>query len=115
MTPETDNTREHDVVVYGATGFVGKLTALYLAGAAPEGTRIALAGRSQAKLERVRSELPANAAEWPLIVADSADAEAVAAMAASAHARSRPPSAPTTATACRWSRPAPTPAPTTPT
>ena len=86
MTPETDNTRDHDVVVYGATGFVGKLTALYLAGAAPEGTRIALAGRSQAKLERVRSELPANAAEWPLIVADSADAEAVAAMAASSRA-----------------------------
>jgi len=86
MTPETENSREHDVVVYGATGFVGKLTALYLAGAAPEGTRIALAGRSQAKLEQVRSELGGAAAEWPLIVADSSDAEAVAAMAASATA-----------------------------
>jgi len=83
MTPETENSREHDVVVYGATGFVGKLTALYLAGAAPEGTRIALAGRSQAKLEQVRAEMPGAAAEWPLIVADSSDAEAVAAMAAS--------------------------------
>jgi short subunit dehydrogenase-like uncharacterized protein len=86
MTPEAENAREHDVVVYGATGFVGKLTALYLAGAAPEGTRIALAGRSQVKLEQVRSELPGAASEWPLIVADSSDAEALAAMAASATA-----------------------------
>ena len=29
-------TRELDVVLYGATGFVGKLTAEYLAGAAPD-------------------------------------------------------------------------------
>ena len=39
MTPATD--REHDLVIYGATGFVGKLTAIYLADAAPEGTKIA--------------------------------------------------------------------------
>ncbi len=49
--------RELDVVVYGATGFVGKLTAEYLARAAPEGVRIALGGRSKEKLERVRGEL----------------------------------------------------------
>ena len=28
--PESDNTRDHDIVIYGATGFVGKLTAQYL-------------------------------------------------------------------------------------
>lgn len=78
--------RAYDVVVYGATGFVGKLTALYLAGAAPAGTRIALGGRSQAKLEATRAELGAAAADWPLVVADSADRDAVAAMAASARA-----------------------------
>lgn len=38
---------EHDIVVFGATGFVGKLTAAYLAGAAPAGTKIALGGRSR--------------------------------------------------------------------
>ena len=54
MTPETDTTREHDIIVFGATGFVGKLTARYLKGAAPAGTRIALGGRSKDKLERVR-------------------------------------------------------------
>ena len=51
--------RPHDLVVFGATGFVGKLTAAYLAEAAPAGTKIALAGRSQEKLERTRAELPA--------------------------------------------------------
>ena len=80
------SSREHDIVIYGATGFVGKLTALYLAESAPAGTKIALAGRSQEKLERTRSELPASAADWPLIVADSSDPEAMASMAASARA-----------------------------
>lgn len=78
--------RDHDVVVFGATGFVGKLTAAYLAEAAPADTRIALAGRSQDKLERVRAELPAAAAEWPLVVADSSNPGSIAAMAASAKA-----------------------------
>lgn len=84
MASSTD--REHDLVIYGATGFVGKLTAVYLAEAAPEGTKIALGGRSQQKLERVRGELPASAREWPLVVADSSDREALDKMAASAKA-----------------------------
>ena len=74
------NEREHDVVVFGATGFVGKLTAAYLAGAAPDGTRIALGGRSKDKLERTRDEL---GVDWPLITADSSDASALEAMARS--------------------------------
>ena len=41
--------REFDIVLYGATGFVGKLTAQYLAKAGGP-ARIALAGRSPAKL-----------------------------------------------------------------
>src|SRR3954447_7508084 len=75
-------TRELDVVLYGATGFVGKLTAEYLARAAPDDVRIGLAGRSQKKLERVLEELGARAAEWPLIVADSEDGLALAELAA---------------------------------
>jgi short subunit dehydrogenase-like uncharacterized protein len=69
--------RDLDVVVYGATGFVGKLTAQYLASAAPEGTRIGLGGRSEDKLRQVRSELGPRAADWPLLVADSADRAAL--------------------------------------
>ena len=46
--------RDLDVVLYGATGFVGRLTARYLAEHAPEGARIGLGGRSEAKLARLR-------------------------------------------------------------
>ncbi len=75
--------REHDVVLYGASGFVGALTAAHLAVHAPEGVRIALGGRSREKLEAARAALPRTAHDWPLVVADSRDAGAVAAMAAS--------------------------------
>ncbi len=80
--PDPDQ-REHDVVVYGASGFVGVLTAKYLLEQAPSGTRIALGGRSKAKLERTRESLGGGAADWPLVVADSQDQAAVEALAAS--------------------------------
>jgi short subunit dehydrogenase-like uncharacterized protein len=75
--------RPYDVVLYGASGFVGRLTAAYLAAAAPEGTRIALAGRSAGRLSRVRDEL---GVAWPVIVADCADRAALAELARSATA-----------------------------
>lgn len=78
-------TRDLDVVVYGATGFVGKLTAEYLARSAPEATRIGLAGRSKGKLEKVRAELGPAAAQWPIIVADADDPAALTTLAESAH------------------------------
>ncbi|SHN77206.1 Uncharacterized conserved protein [Geodermatophilus obscurus] len=78
-----DAARTYDLVVYGATGFVGRLLAAYLAGAAPAGLRIALAGRSRSRLEQVRAELPAAARDWPLVEADSTDAASLAALAAS--------------------------------
>ena len=67
--------REHDVVVFGATGFTGALTAEYLARAGGE-TRWALAGRSAGKLEAARERLAAEspaAADRPLLVADIGD------------------------------------------
>ncbi|TSD99518.1 enoyl-ACP reductase [Skermania sp. ID1734] len=72
--------REFDLVLYGATGFVGKLTAQYLAKNAPT-ARIALAGRSLDKLKAVREDLPGPAANWDVIVADSNDQAALDAMA----------------------------------
>ncbi|HLM10525.1 MAG TPA: saccharopine dehydrogenase NADP-binding domain-containing protein [Thermoleophilaceae bacterium] len=78
--------RELDVVVYGATGFVGKLTAAYLARSAPAEARIGLGGRNRSKLEGVRAQLGERAADWPLVIADSADAAALAELAASATA-----------------------------
>ena len=76
--------RELDVVVFGATGFAGRLVAEYLAGHAPGGVRIGLAGRSAQRLAEVRERLGAAALAWPLLVADSADPVSVAAMARSA-------------------------------
>ncbi|NBE54875.1 saccharopine dehydrogenase family protein [Streptomyces boluensis] len=49
--------RTYDIVLVGATGFVGTLIAEYLAEHAPDGLRWALAGRSAAKLERLRERL----------------------------------------------------------
>ncbi|WP_406864037.1 saccharopine dehydrogenase NADP-binding domain-containing protein [Streptomyces sp. HUAS MG47] len=69
--------RAHDVVLFGATGFVGELTARYLAEHAPEGLRWALAGRSRVRLEAVRERLAAlwpHCAELPLLTADAEDA-----------------------------------------
>ncbi len=69
--------RHYDIVLYGASGFVGRLTARYLAAAAPPNTRIALGGRSRAKLEDLRSQIGAPASEWGVVEADSADRRAL--------------------------------------
>ena len=68
--------RRFDIVVFGATGFTGALTAEYLARNAPAGTRWALAGRNAGKLEQVRGRLvaiDAACAEVPLLHADVED------------------------------------------
>ncbi|MCX3059898.1 saccharopine dehydrogenase family protein [Streptomyces beihaiensis] len=68
--------RAYDVVLFGATGFVGALTAEYLARHAPEGLRWAVAGRDTAKLERLRERLTGldpRCATLPLLRADVAD------------------------------------------
>ncbi|MGY3128854.1 short subunit dehydrogenase-like uncharacterized protein [Agrococcus sp. UYP33] len=73
--------RELDLTLFGATGFVGRLVAERLAGAAPEGTRIALAGRSRARLAAVRDGLGPAAADWPLLEADSTDSSSLRGLA----------------------------------
>lgn len=78
--------REHDLVLFGASGFVGRLVAEHLARHAPDGTRVALAGRSRERLEAVRDALPGAARGWPVVVADSADASALADLARSTRA-----------------------------
>ncbi|WP_296212858.1 trans-acting enoyl reductase family protein [uncultured Corynebacterium sp.] len=75
-SPSRSFDRSYDITLLGATGFVGALTAGYLAANAPEGVRIALAGRNQSKLETLRDQLAAThprAAEFPLVIADSSD------------------------------------------
>ncbi|WP_028643240.1 saccharopine dehydrogenase family protein [Nocardioides sp. URHA0020] len=79
--------RELDLVIFGATGFTGALTADYLARHAPDGLRWGLAGRNRAKLEDVRRSLadvdPA-LAELPLLHADVDDPDSLADVAARA-------------------------------
>ena len=77
-----------DIVLCGATGFTGGLTAEYLARHAPEGTRWALAGRSPDRLARVRERLAAidpACAELELLEADAADADALRVVAERTH------------------------------
>jgi len=72
---------EFDIIVYGASGFTGRLVAEYLAARYGVGGEIkwAMAGRSAAKLAEVRDEIGAPK-DTPLVVADAADAASVAAM-----------------------------------
>jgi len=73
--------REFDLVLYGATGFVGRLTAEYLAKAGGS-ARIALAGRSADKVRAVRESLGEAAQNWPIIEADAGSPASLLAMAA---------------------------------
>ncbi|OSC40425.1 saccharopine dehydrogenase family protein [Mycobacterium decipiens] len=75
--------REFDIVLYGATGFSGKLTAEHLAHSGST-ARIALAGRSSERLRAVRVMLGPTAQDWPLIVADASQPSTLEAMAARA-------------------------------
>jgi short subunit dehydrogenase-like uncharacterized protein len=58
-------TRPYDLVIYGATGFTGRLVSLYLARAAPANLRWAVAGRDEAKLRAIRDEVEGVRASAP--------------------------------------------------
>lgn len=75
--------REYDVIVYGATGYTGRLVAEYLAQAYPQGVRWAMAGRSLTKLQEVRDLIGAPAAT-PLVTANADDPASLRAMCARA-------------------------------
>lgn len=70
-----DPQRDLDLVLFGATGFTGGLTADYLAEHGPSGLRWALAGRNEAKLEAVRDRL--DLPDLELVVVDAGDQAAL--------------------------------------
>lgn len=78
---------EFDIIVYGASGFTGRLVAEYLAKAYGVGGEVkwAMAGRSEGKLAAVRDEIGAPK-ETPLVVADADDPASLKAMAERAKA-----------------------------
>lgn len=74
---------EFDVVVFGATSFVGQILSAYLLqrhGSDGASLRWALAGRSAAKLEALKADLGPAAAALPVIVADAAEVPALEAL-----------------------------------
>jgi short subunit dehydrogenase-like uncharacterized protein len=73
--------RSYDVVLFGATGFTGRLTAEYLATRMPAEGRWALAGRDLSRLAAVRDEL---GVDVPLLRADVTDPDSVRDLAESA-------------------------------
>jgi short subunit dehydrogenase-like uncharacterized protein len=77
--------RPYEVVIYGATGFTGRLVAEYLAHHYGSDVRWAMAGRSEDKLKAVRDEIGAPA-DTPLIVADASDPASLTALAESTRA-----------------------------
>ena len=75
--------RSFDIVIYGATGYTGRLVAEYLAhhyAGRADAPIWAMAGRSAAKLAEVRDLIGAPG-DTPLIVADSDDPVSMAALA----------------------------------
>ncbi|WP_433722412.1 saccharopine dehydrogenase family protein [Nocardia sp. CA-129566] len=82
MTGRSGN-RALDLVLYGATGLVGTLTARYLASTG-SAMSIGLAGRSEPALTRLRDGLGSPARNWTILRAHSGDPQSLREMAASA-------------------------------
>ena len=76
--------KPYDLVVFGASSFVGKIICRYLlARCAEENIRWAMAGRSMAKMQQLQAELGNGAKKIPLIAADADDAASLGALCAS--------------------------------
>ncbi|MFT4651495.1 MAG: short subunit dehydrogenase-like uncharacterized protein [Porticoccaceae bacterium] len=75
-------TKSFDLIIYGASSFVGQILTHYLVEhvGVNKQVRWAIAGRSESKLEQFKESLGAVAAELPVIIADAADAQALDAM-----------------------------------
>lgn len=85
----TDSDRPYDIVVWGATGFVGRLVSEYLTQQyRPDTLSLALGGRSEARLDALRSELAAQSEEWaaiPTVLGDATEPESLREMARRTH------------------------------
>jgi short subunit dehydrogenase-like uncharacterized protein len=80
-----DRSREFDIVLWGATGFTGRLVADYLVRnyvGGESGLRLALAGRNKEKLEGIANEV--GAPQLPILIGDSFDADSLNAIATTA-------------------------------
>lgn len=77
---------QYDIVLFGATSFVGQILTRRMAEqhgfgkTGSENVRWAIAGRSKAKLDRLRDDLGPAAVDLPMVIADAADEDSLAAM-----------------------------------
>ena len=79
MNNDTDTVdRQYDVVVWGASGFTGKLVVEYFLQQYGKDVAWAVAGRNRQKLEQVLEELSAGDKAPDILIADSHDAESMA-------------------------------------
>ena len=75
------NNKEFDIVVFGATSFVGKILCNYLANEYTEPNLTwAMAARSKEKLNELKASLGGKAAGIPVIIADSSDEQTLQSM-----------------------------------
>lgn len=85
--PETD--RQYDLVVWGATGVAGRLTAEYLTEQyAPDTLSLALGGRNEDRLRAVESDLANQRDDWteiPIVLGDATEPESLRDLAESTH------------------------------
>lgn len=73
--------KKFDIVIFGATSFVGKILCNYLVNEYTEPNLTwAMAARSETKLKELKTSLGENAAAIPLVIADSADEQALQSM-----------------------------------
>lgn len=84
---KSDHSRSFDVVVFGATGYVGRLLSQHLARRARRDLRWALAGRDLVRLEHARRELARSHPDLrslPMVIADADDPGSLEALASRA-------------------------------
>jgi short subunit dehydrogenase-like uncharacterized protein len=70
------NNREFEIIIYGASGFTGRLVAEYMGKTYGQSISWAMAGRNEAKLAEVRAEVGAPEAT-PLVIADADDLDSL--------------------------------------
>jgi short subunit dehydrogenase-like uncharacterized protein len=80
----SDSQREFEIILWGASGFTGRLVADYLYANYGQGNELrwALAGRNESKLEGIVEEIAGAKDALPIVIADSGDLAAMKAMAA---------------------------------
>ncbi len=80
---ENNNQRQYDVIVWGASGFTGRLVTEYLLGKYGIGGELhwAIAGRDQPKLERICADLGIESGSLPIIISDCFDSQSMRGLA----------------------------------